>query len=303
MQDSVSIAFNTIDAYGVDNWRVNKRLTLNLGLRWEGLPHAYDTNNRASNFYPNLYNPADAAQFTSPTSGALNTSGPGFTTVSGVKLSNVLFYLNGVGLAGRNGIPKGLVQNHWANFAPRVGFAYDLFGNGKTILRGGFGIFYERNAGNEEYNMGTNVPFSNSATTIYPYLDTPTTSWTTGASAGQSPTTPQGFTAYRQSSRSPRCISTAWEFSSSCGTTWCSPSVMWATPLFTCRKQPTSTPCRRDDPNRIHICGGNCGATGGYNANYDRPYLGFAGIDWLKMKATPTTIDCRPLSGPLRGIT
>ncbi len=112
LQDFVSIAFNTIDVYGLDNWRVNKRLTLNLGLRWEGLPHAYDTNNRASNFYPNLYNPADAAEFTSPTSGALNTSGPGFTTVPGVKLSNVPFYLNGVGLAGRNGIPKGLVENH-----------------------------------------------------------------------------------------------------------------------------------------------------------------------------------------------
>ena len=107
------IAFNTMYLYAMDDWRVSKRLTLNLGVRWEGLPHAYDTHNRASNFYPNLYNPADAAEFTSPTSGALNTSGPGFTTVSGVKLSNVPFYMNGVGLAGRNGISPGLVQNHW----------------------------------------------------------------------------------------------------------------------------------------------------------------------------------------------
>ena len=38
--------------YAMDDWRASKRLTLNLGLRWEGLPHAYDTNNRASNFYP-----------------------------------------------------------------------------------------------------------------------------------------------------------------------------------------------------------------------------------------------------------
>ena len=59
-----------------------------------------------------------------------------------------------------------------------VGFAYDVYGNGKTILRGGFGVFYERNGGNEEYNMGANVPFSNSGSTIYPYLDTTTTTWT-----------------------------------------------------------------------------------------------------------------------------
>ena len=44
--------------------------------------------------------------------------------------------MNGVGIAGRNGIPQGLVDNHWNTFAPRVGFAYDLTGNQKTVLRG-----------------------------------------------------------------------------------------------------------------------------------------------------------------------
>ena len=85
-----------------------------------------------------------------------------------------------------------------------------VYGNGKTILRGGGGIFYERNAGNEEYNMGANVPFSNSATTIYPYLDTTTTTWVNGASAGKSPTTPQGFTGIQKKYPITRCISTAW---------------------------------------------------------------------------------------------
>ncbi len=41
--------------YFQDNWRVNKRLTLNLGLRWDGIPHTYEANNRMGNFYPNLY--------------------------------------------------------------------------------------------------------------------------------------------------------------------------------------------------------------------------------------------------------
>ena len=140
--DFVHITTNNYNLYAMDDWRVSNRLTLNLGIRWEGIPHAYDTEGTASNFYPNLYNPAQAATFLP--SGALDTNGPGFTTVSGIPLSNVKFYMNGVGIAGRNGIPKGLVDNHWDTFAPRIGFAYDLTGRQKTILRAGAGIFYER---------------------------------------------------------------------------------------------------------------------------------------------------------------
>src|SRR5882724_6969267 len=51
--------------YVQDNWRVNKRLTLNLGLRWDGVPHTYEANNRMGNFYPSLYDPAQAATFNS----------------------------------------------------------------------------------------------------------------------------------------------------------------------------------------------------------------------------------------------
>ena len=50
-------------SYIQDNWRVNKRLTLNLGLRWDGMPHTYEANQQSTNFYPNLYNAADAATF------------------------------------------------------------------------------------------------------------------------------------------------------------------------------------------------------------------------------------------------
>ena len=208
-QDSVSISFNTPDAYVMDDWRVNKRLTLNLGIRWEALPHAFDTNGRMSNFYPSLWDSTKAAQFTSPTSGALNTSGPGFTTVGGISLSTVPFYLNGIGLAGRNGIPKQLTDNHLINWAPRIGFAADIFGNQKTILRAGSGIFFERNAGNEEYNMGANVPFSNSATTQFAYTARPAVSYLNGTSAGKSPTTPQGFTGVQKTLP----ISTVYQFS------------------------------------------------------------------------------------------
>lgn len=144
--------------YVQDNWRINKKLTVNLGLRWDGIPHTYEENNRQSNFYPGLYNATNKAILTA--SGDISPTSPGLGTSPNSILKGSQFYLNGIGLAGQNGIPVGLVENHWANIAPRVGFAYDVTGQGKTVLRGGFGMMYERVQGNDVYNAGTNVPYS-----------------------------------------------------------------------------------------------------------------------------------------------
>jgi hypothetical protein len=154
-------------AYVQDNWRVNRRLTLNLGLRWDGVPHTYEANNRMGNFYPNLYNAANAATFDSnhsicsgPTDPGCTAASPGLGTSPNPILAGVPLYLNGIGIPGQNGVPKGLVNNHWAAFGPRLGFAYDVTGSGKTVVRGGFGMMYERIQGNDMYNAGPNIPFS-----------------------------------------------------------------------------------------------------------------------------------------------
>jgi hypothetical protein len=150
--------------YIQDNYRVNNRLTLNLGLRWDGVPHTYEANDRMSNFYPNLYNSADAATFP-VVNGVTNynnisPTSPGLGTSPNPIIAGIPVYLNGVGIAGKNGISNELVNSHWAAFGPRLGFAYDLTGNGKTVIRGGYGLMYERIQGNDMYNAGPNQPFS-----------------------------------------------------------------------------------------------------------------------------------------------
>jgi Carboxypeptidase regulatory-like domain len=195
-------------AYVQDNWRVNHKLTVNLGLRWDGVPHTYEANNRMGNFYPQLYSSANAATFN--TNGTICGSGnpitdpgcagvsPGLTTSPNPILAGVPLYTNGIGIPGQGGIPKGLVDNHWASFGPRVGFAYDLTGQGKTVVRGGVGVMYERIQGNDMYNAGPNIPFSFQLNTPSPVeLDNPQLTLATGA-AGVLPINPASLTGLDQ---------------------------------------------------------------------------------------------------------
>src|SRR5712672_2561997 len=165
--------------YVQDNWRVNRRLTLNLGLRWDGVPHTYEANDRMGNFYPSLYNPASAAVMLPD--GTISPASPGLGTSPNPILAGVPLYLNGIGIPEKNGVPKGLVDNHWAAFGPRIGFAYDLNGQGKTVVRGGAGMMYERIQGNDMYDAGPNIPFSLQVNTPAPVeLDNPSVTLSTG---------------------------------------------------------------------------------------------------------------------------
>jgi len=197
-------------AYIQDNWRVNSRLTLNLGMRWDGIPHTYEANHLSSNFYPNLYNAADAATFEfdsgtgkytgnicGPTSSAaLCPGGPSPGLVSESAFGGYNFYLNGIGVGGVNGVPKGLVNNSWNNWGPRLGFAYDLTGQAKTVLRGGYGVTYERIQGNDMYNGAVNPPGDPNPTLNGVSLDNPGLNLTSGniIAAANLPVLPLGVT-------------------------------------------------------------------------------------------------------------
>ncbi|MGA2166734.1 MAG: TonB-dependent receptor [Terracidiphilus sp.] len=170
---------NNYGVYGNDNWHITPRLTLNLGLRFDGLPHAFERYNKFANFVAadyntSLGNPVTAAGTLLPSS--LST----FTGTTGA------FYLNGIEEAGVKGFPRGNVQNKYNTWEPRIGFAYNLTGNGKTVLRGGFGMFYERVQGNDVYNAALNPPFAYIPSANNVYFSNPNTSALTGVTTSQS---------------------------------------------------------------------------------------------------------------------
>jgi hypothetical protein len=171
--------------YIQDNYRVNNRLTLNLGLRWDGIPHTYEANNQMSNFYPGLYNLSNAAVFGLNADGTTNYNiiagnSPGLGPSPNPILAGQQFYLNGIGVCNVGGVPKGCVNNSWTNFGPRLGFAYDVRGDGKTVIRGGYGIMYERIQGNDVYNNAGTVPFAASVNFNNVSLSDPKTNLATG---------------------------------------------------------------------------------------------------------------------------
>ena len=112
--------------YAQDSWKVNHRLTLDYGLRWEILLPG--TTRSASR-------PHSAPPSMRPTRARPNSRLPRHREPRGLPAGMVL--------SGDPGFPANGVRNQYKQFMPRVGFAYDVFGDGKTAVRGGYGIFYQ----------------------------------------------------------------------------------------------------------------------------------------------------------------
>lgn len=151
--------------YVQDNWRVNRRLTLDLGVRFYHQPPQYDLNSTYSNFFPSQYTASAAPRLYIPGSsnGKRVAIDPGTNAVApvayiGLYVPNSGNPADGFQLLGKNGTSPNAYSISWANAAPRVGFAYDLSGNGKTAIRGGFGVFYNRLDGNQVYNLSGQPP-------------------------------------------------------------------------------------------------------------------------------------------------
>ncbi len=160
--------FSQVEPYIQDNWKVNSRLTVNAGLRWAYIQPQYSALGNTTAFLPQYYNPAQAVivQKTSPGAivpgigniyNGLVLQGSGFPqafssrypSIANNPATQTLFH----------GLPKGTAYTDWNTFEPRFGFAYDLTGHQTTVLRGGYGIFYERTEGNFIFSAVDDPPF------------------------------------------------------------------------------------------------------------------------------------------------
>ncbi len=174
------VRWRDYEFYVGDSWKVNRKLTLDYGVRYSILTTPYQVNGLMTNFQPGLWsssealaNPADACN--------------GLWVVPGKHPCTDANAIFGTTFsAGVNGPNKYLKNQNYHQFAPRLGIAYDLFGDGKTAIRAGFGQFYQRDR-TAIYTLTSNAPFALNASGYSRALDGPSLTASQFATAVTSP--------------------------------------------------------------------------------------------------------------------
>ena len=129
-QEKVLARWHDLEFYGNDTWKLRRSVSVTLGLRWSHYGQPYSANDRITNFVPRLYDGAD------PNSALVK--------------------------AGTRGFSRALVRTYNRGFQPRVGLAWDIFGDGTTALRLGGGRYLGRARIGSVLSLGQNPPWTKS---------------------------------------------------------------------------------------------------------------------------------------------
>ncbi|MBA3886097.1 MAG: TonB-dependent receptor [Acidobacteria bacterium] len=151
--------FNRYEFYAQDSWRPRSNVTLDYGLRYALHPPVTDREDVLTNFSPGLYDPARAPQLNAAGSVIPGTGDP----------------LNGIIVATVNSPhDRGIYQLDKNNLQPRVGFSWDVFEDARTVMRGGYGIYYDQPlVGIFLQNAFVNPPFVESPQVLNAQLSNP----------------------------------------------------------------------------------------------------------------------------------
>jgi hypothetical protein len=167
--------FTNVEWFAQDNWKLTRRLTLDYGMRFYWIQPNYSAPDNVAGFTPDRYQAGKSPLLYQPA--RVGNTRVGIDPRTGQTVNQVLIGAfipgsgdpyNGVVVATRDkDYPRGLIDNRGVHYAPRIGFAYDVFGDGRTALRGGFGMFYDRVITDEILVMVENPPLKNTPISYY----------------------------------------------------------------------------------------------------------------------------------------